>query len=118
MSKSDIWCGFLQAGEHSSPVVRDTALETKSAKTIFLYNHVRGRILEYSREIVEPKLRELTPGDVPLKELQNAFKAARKTFAASKAAKQWEDAAPAAIAREAAAVPEDDLPIEDLTKVF
>jgi hypothetical protein len=117
MSKSDIWYGFLQAGENSSPVVRDATLETKSPKTVFLYNYVRGKILEYSREIVEPKLRELAPGDVPLKELQSAFKAARKTFASSNAAKKWEDAGPAApAARVTNVIPEDDLPLEDFTE--
>jgi len=95
MSKSDIWYGFLQAGEHSSPVVRDATLETKNPKTVFLYNHARGKFLEYAREIVEPKLRELAPEDVPMKDLQSAFKAARKTFSSPKVAKKWETEAPA-----------------------
>jgi hypothetical protein len=100
MSKNDIWYGFLRAGEHSSPVVRDATLETKSQKTIYLYNHARGKFLEYAREVVEPKLRELKPKDVALKELDSAFKAARKNFVPGKVAKKWEAAAPAAAPRE------------------
>ena len=80
MGKDNIWYGFLQAGEKSSPVVRDAALETKSLKTVYLFNYTRGEFLEYSREIVEPKLRELNSDDVSLAELKRAFKAARKAF--------------------------------------
>ena len=120
MSKADIWYGFLQAGEQSSPVVRDTTLETKNPKTVFLYNHVRGKFLEYSREIVDAKLRELTPEDVPLKDLRNGFKAARKTFASNKVAvaKKWETEAPAATAREPAVMPEEDFLTEDTAEEF
>ncbi len=118
MSKSDVWYGFLQAGEQSSAVVRDATLETKNPKTVFLYNHVRGKFLEYAREIVEPKLRELTPADVSLKDLQNAFKAARKTFASNKVAKKWETEAPAAPPREPDVVPEDDFPIDEMGEEF
>jgi hypothetical protein len=100
MSKNDIWYGFLQAGEHSSPVVRDATLETKSQKTVYLYNHVRGKFLEYAREVVEPKLRELKPEDVALKELDSAFKAARKSFVSGKVTKKWEAAAAPAASRE------------------
>lgn len=81
MSKNDIWYGFLQAGAQSSPVVRDATLEPGSRKTVWLYNQVRDRFLEYSLEIVEPKLRELGDGDISLKALDKAYKAARKKFA-------------------------------------
>ena len=94
MSKNDVWYGYLIAGEKSSPVVRDMSLETKSQKTIYLYNHNRGVILEYSREIVEPKLRELTSVDIPLKELMVAFRAVRKAFLTGKKIKISEMAAP------------------------
>jgi len=88
MSKDDIWYGFLQAGAQSSPVVRDATLESSSRKTVWLYNQVRDRFLEYSLEIVEPKLRELGDGDISLKALDKAYKAARKKFAPRKA-KSW-----------------------------
>jgi hypothetical protein len=85
MSKDDIWYGFLQAGAQSSPVVRDATLATNSRKTVWLYNHVRDRFLEYSLEVVEPKLRELDDGDISLKALDKAYRAARKKFAPRKA---------------------------------
>ena len=94
MSKNDIWYGFLDAGAQSAPVVRDLTLETKSRKTIYLYNHARGKFLEYSLEIVEPKLRDLKDGEISLKELDSAFKAARKAFSAGRTTKKWSDEAP------------------------
>lgn len=118
MNKSDIWYGFLQAGEQSSPVVRDSSLETKNPKTLYLYNYVRGTFLEYSREIVEPKLREGTPEEMSLKELQKVFKAARKTFAPNnKSAKQWETPAPAA-AKDVDLAPEDDFPADEFAEEY
>jgi len=84
VSRNDTWYGFLQAGKKSSPVVRDARLTTKNPKTLYLFNHVQGKFLEYSREIVEPKLRELPPDDNLLGELKAAFKAARKAFVAAK----------------------------------
>ena len=80
MSKRDTWFGYLQAGEHSSAVVRDSSLETKNPKTIYLFNHVRGKFLEYSLEVVAPKLRDMQPDDVSLTELKKAYKAARREF--------------------------------------
>jgi hypothetical protein len=119
MSKNDIWYGYLKAGEKSSPVVRDMSLETKSRGTIYLYNHKRGAILEYSREIVEPKLRELKPEDIPLDELMSAFRAARKPFLAGRTIKKWEKETPA-ISTSVSSEPDeldDDIPI-DLIEEF
>jgi len=84
MSKNDTWYGFLQAGKKSSPVVHDTRLDTKNLKTIYLFNYAQGKFLEYSREIVEPKLRDLRFDDNVLNELKSAFKAARKVFVAGR----------------------------------
>jgi hypothetical protein len=95
MSKNDVWYGYLEAGEKSSPVVRDMSLETKSTGTVYLYNHTRGGILEYSREIVEPKLRELNSEDIPLNELRSAFRAARKAFLAGETTKKRGEETPA-----------------------
>jgi hypothetical protein len=95
MSKNDIWYGFLQAGAKSSPVVRDMSLEEKGRSTIYLYNHARGMFVEYALEVVVPKLRELKPEDISQKELDSAFRAARKTFNPVKVVKKWSDAAPA-----------------------
>jgi hypothetical protein len=56
-------------------------LNTGNPKTVFLFNLVRGRILEYSREIVEPKLRELKGKESKaIAELEAGFKEARRNF--------------------------------------
>ena len=97
MSKRDTWYGFLNAGSKSSPVVRDTRLVTKNPRTIYLYNHVQGKFLEYSIEIVEPKLRALGPDDISLEELKSAFKAARKVFVSERGVHKREIPAAASI---------------------
>jgi len=109
MRKNDIWYGFLQAGDKSSPVVRDMTLEDNGRSTIYLYNHVRGKFVEYALKVVESKLRELKPGDIPLAELDNAFRAARKTFSPVKIVKKWSDAAPAPAPQESE---EPEIPLD------
>lgn len=80
-TKNSLWYGYLEAGSRSSPVIRDERLETGSAKTLFLFNLERREILEYSREIVEPKLRELKSGEAKLiKDLDAAYAEARRNF--------------------------------------
>jgi len=80
-TKNSLWYGFLEAGNRSSAVIRDEKLETGSTKTMFLFNLERREILEYSRDIVEPKLRELKPAESKLvKELDAAYVEARRTF--------------------------------------
>lgn len=79
--RKSLWFGFLEAGEKCSPVVRDAALETGSRDTIYLFNLKKGRILEYRRDIVEPKLRELSAEELAMvTELQEAFERARNGF--------------------------------------
>jgi len=78
---SPVWYGFLDAGSRSSPVIRDDRLDTGSHKTIYLFNLSRNSILEYSREVVEPKLRELRPDEsASIAELEAAYKKARRNF--------------------------------------
>jgi hypothetical protein len=80
-SKNSVWHGYLEAGNRSSPVIHDDKLETGSAKTMFLFNLERREILEYSREIVEPKLRELKSSEIKLiKALDAAYTDARRHF--------------------------------------
>lgn len=108
MSNNNIWYGFLEAGEKSTPVVRDLSLETENAKTVFLYNFARGIFLEYSLEIVEPKLRALKPGDISPEELENAFKAARKQLNTGRLASKLKSAAAPTAAAAATAVEAND----------
>ncbi len=78
---SPVWYGFLQAGDRSSPVIRDDRLDTGNRKTMYLFNLNRNLILEYSREVVEPKLRDLKPDEsVTISELDAAYKKARRNF--------------------------------------
>ena len=76
-----VWYGFLQAGDRSSPVIRDDRLDTGNRKTIYLFNLSRNSILEYSREVVEPKLRDLKPDEADtVAELEAAYKKVRRSF--------------------------------------
>jgi hypothetical protein len=76
-----VWVGYLEAGEKSSLVVRDSKLDTGNPATIYLFNLKKGRILEYRREIVEAKLRDLDPEDREnQKHVLDAYAKARNGF--------------------------------------
>jgi hypothetical protein len=94
MSEKNIWYGVLEAGEKTSPVVRDTSLEASQNK-IYLYNYVRNQFIEYSQAIAEPKLRELAAGDISQDELDKAFKTAYQAFSSSRKVRAWDDTKPA-----------------------
>ena len=73
--KKKIWFGFLEAGVKGSPVVRDAELATGDPKTVYLFNFMKGKILEYRRDIVEVKLRELAAEELAMiPELRKAYK--------------------------------------------
>jgi len=97
MSSKDIWYGVLEAGEKTSPVVRDKTIDAGQNK-VYLYNYVRKQFVEYALPIVEPKLRELTEEDVSRKELEKSFKAARKVFSSTHKITALADTMPAALA--------------------
>lgn len=79
--KKKMWFGFLEAGTKGSPVVRDATLETGDPKTVYLFNFMKGRILEYRRDIVEVKLRELATEELAMiPELRKAYKIVRESF--------------------------------------
>ena len=79
--KASFWYGYLNAGTRSSPVLRDTRLDTGNTKTLYLFNLVRGEILEYAREVVEKKLRELKPAESGfVADLDAGYKKARRNF--------------------------------------
>ena len=79
--KKNLWYGYLEAGANSTPVLRDARLNTGNPKTVFLFNLARGRILEYSRDIVESKLRELKSREsAAIAELDAGYKEARRDF--------------------------------------
>ena len=76
-----LWFGYLDAGVKGSPVVRDHSIDTGTPATIYLFNLEKGRILEYRRDIAEPKLRELTEGESKeLATMRKAYVKAREDF--------------------------------------
>ncbi len=79
--QSTLWFGYLEAGKKGSFVVRDAALDTGTSKTIYLFNRTKKKILEYRRDIVESKLRELTGDEAAeIKGLREEFESARSGF--------------------------------------
>jgi hypothetical protein len=82
VAKQDtLWLGYLEAGKKGSLVVRDVTLGTGTPSTIYLFNQKKGKILEYRRDIVEPKLRELTEEEAEAAEsLREEFEKAKTGF--------------------------------------
>jgi hypothetical protein len=81
MAKQKLWYGFLEAGNKSSPVVIDHNMDTGEKNTVFIYNHNKQEILKYVRELVEPKLRELTAKEKELESLmKKGFSESLKTI--------------------------------------
>ena len=78
---SDVWYGYLEAGDKSSPVLIDPRLDTGNSKTVYMYNLNSQRIIEYKREIAEPKLRGLKdPEKEFVNDLVRGYESARKEF--------------------------------------
>jgi len=81
MSQDTLWFGYLEVGEKSSAVARDPKLYTGKPDTVYLFNLKRNEIIEYKRDIIEPKLRELSKDEAELKkEVKKAFSKAVKDF--------------------------------------
>jgi hypothetical protein len=81
MKDKNYWFGFMNAGEKSSPVLRDNRIDTGNPETLYLFNLRRNEILEYRRDIIEPKLRELDGKEQSLPdELQSAYAEVRTHF--------------------------------------
>ena len=79
--KSSCWYGYLMASKRSSPVLRDSRLETGNPKTIYLFNLKRGEIIEYALEVVEKKLRDLRADESSfIQELVDGYDKARSGF--------------------------------------
>ena len=81
MKKHKLWFGFLEAGSKSSPVVIDRSMEMGDGNTLLIYNHNKKEVLKYVRELVEPKLRELTAQEKKLEaSLKKGFSESLKTI--------------------------------------
>lgn len=81
MSDNNLWYGFLEAGEKSSPILMDQRLNTANPNTVYVFNLKRSEIIEYRRDIVEAKLRDLEDEDSNIiKELKSGYNKARSSF--------------------------------------
>lgn len=116
MSQEELWYGFLEAGDRSTPVARDPKLTTGNPDTVYMYNLQRNEIIEYKRAIAEPKLRELKPAEADkLKELKSAFAKALKEFTPKRTRPALDSAVPVAVAgkKKGKSMVDDDTPSED-----
>lgn len=81
MSENNLWYGYLDAGEKSSPVLLDQRLSTANPNTVYVFNLQRSEIIEYRRDIIEPKLRDLGKEENSfIKELKSAYTRVRSGF--------------------------------------
>lgn len=81
MSENHLWYGYLDAGEKSSPVLMDQRLSTANPNTVYVFNLKRNEIIEYRRDIVEPKLRDLDDQEnTIIKELKSTYTKVRSGF--------------------------------------
>lgn len=81
MSDKQLQCKYLDAGAKSSLVVLDPNLSTGNNKTIYLYHQQRNQIIEYNREIVGAKLRDLNAAEAKGEgELLKGYEKARNAF--------------------------------------
>lgn len=81
MSETNLWYGYLNAGEKSTPVLMDQRLNTANPNTVYVFNLKRSEIIEYRRDIIEPKLRDLGDEEnTTIKELKTAYTKIRSDF--------------------------------------
>jgi hypothetical protein len=107
MSKRKLWYGYLEAGKKSSPVIIDRNMDTGEKDTLFIYNHNKQQINKYVRELVEPKLRELTAKEKEMEStLKKGFTAALKTMT-HKVSKSFDATAIATVAAVVASTQEE-----------
>lgn len=82
MKKETLWYGYLNAGQKSTPILLDHELPTNNGETVYLFNLMRGEILEYQRQVVEAKLQELNVDEQSeiINQLKEAYTKARRNF--------------------------------------
>jgi hypothetical protein len=110
MSKDSLWFGYLDIGDKSSPVAQDPRLSTGKPDTIYWFNLQRNSIIEYKREIVEPKLRPLNGNEAEItKELKKAFNKVAKDFTPRAKPSNVLEAVPAKLAKQKKPKQEEEL---------
>ena len=79
MKDKHLWVGYLTLANKKILVASDDRVDTGNRKTIFLYNQDRNELVEYSREIIQSKLKDAPAADFNPDEIGNAYqKALRK----------------------------------------
>ncbi len=79
MKDKHLWVGYLTLASKKILVASDDRVDTGNRKTIFLYNQERNELVEYSREIIQAKLKDAPAADYNSEEIANAYqKALRK----------------------------------------
>lgn len=76
MKDNNLWVGYLTLANKKVLVASDDRVDTGNRKTIFLYNQERKEIVEYSREIIQDKLKDAPAGDYSDKEIATAYQQA------------------------------------------
>jgi len=117
MSENNLWFGYLEAGEKSSPVVMDSRLNTANPNTVYVFNLNRGEIIEYRRDIIETKLRPLAEQESQdEKKLKSAYAQVRSDFTprGGKIAALPEKSAPKPVAKKALPIAVDEGEDEEL----
>lgn len=75
-SNNVFWFGYLDSPKGKTLVVRNSLVDAENKKSIFLYNTQRDALVEYSREIIEPKLVLANEGEYEADKLEKAYKRA------------------------------------------
>lgn len=77
MKNKHLWVGYLTMPNNGKTLVAsDARVETGKSKTVFLYNQERDKIVEYSRDIIEPKLQNAPAAEYDSKKIAAAYKKA------------------------------------------
>ena len=118
MKNKELWYGYLEAGTKSSPILISSILDTNNEKTVYIYNLNRDAIIEYQRQIVEPKIRELNTDEADLiKELVSGYKAAKKNFSGKTRKPMIEPPAPKQEKAVLAPIDEDPIDADEVVDV-
>jgi len=79
MKNKHLWVGYLTLPDKKKTLVAsDKRVKTGKAKTIFLYNQARDQIIEYEREIIQPKLKNAPETDYDVAKMTASYKKALK----------------------------------------
>lgn len=76
MKNKNLWVGYLTQTNKKILVASDDRVDTGNRKTIFLYNQDRNEIVEYSREIIQAKLKDAPAEDYNAEKMAAAYQQA------------------------------------------